>query len=150
MMLNKLLQNKTIKAIILFTLALISYSFIIENFASVGTELWQSTRMTRNMSYDLRGDPAPNPYNPFISPWNISTIPSIDNRLVRSRSPLANTSFLTPREFMTHSRGLSIGPDKTIKKGYLKGWPAIGHEPAVWINPVLLNMNKRWGWYGLF
>lgn len=34
--------------------------------------LWMSTRNTRNMSYDLRGDPVVIPPNFGLSPWGIS------------------------------------------------------------------------------
>lgn len=108
-------------------------------------------RSTRNMSYDIRGDPfPPTLFNPYVSPWNISTMqPSIygQRQLIRSRSPLANTSYLTPYEFKTYSTGLVIPPTKTIQKGYLQGWPEIEENPISWINPALLNTEDRWAFY---
>ncbi len=61
--------------ILLFFALLYFFSPLFESFM-IGIPLNVSTRFTRNQSYDLRGDPFPNPYyGPGLSPWNMSTIP---------------------------------------------------------------------------
>ena len=94
------------------------------------------------MSYDIRGQPLSAAFNPYVSPWNISTLP-----VAKHRTNLPGGPFLNKKQFETNSIGLTIGPDRTIKKGYLKGWPASGNGNSWWINPALLNMKKRWGFY---
>ena len=66
-----------LKNVIIFILALCVLHKVFETFASVGTEVWQSTRAnrpTRNMSYDIRGQPLSAAFDPYVSPWNISTL----------------------------------------------------------------------------
>lgn len=140
-----------LKKIVVFILALCALTvFVKEAFASVGTEVWQSTRAkrpTRNMSYDIRGQPVSAAFNPYISPWNISTLPITVARHPTNLTTSTSNSYLSPDQFKTNSIGLTLGPDKTIQKGYLKGWPASGNDPGWWINPALLNTSKRWSFY---
>lgn len=140
-----------LKKIILFGIAILALStifgFIKETFAAVGTEVWQSTRVnrpTRNMSYDLRGQPLSARFDPYTSPWNISTLPvGVARQPTNMQQP-----YLTQKQFQENSIGLTLEPEKTIQKGYLKGWPEAEINPvSSWINPALLNMHKRWGFY---
>ena len=138
-------MNKNL--LLLFLFVVLAIVFARETFASVGTEVWQSTRAnrpTRNMSYDIRGQPLSAAFNPYISPWNISTLPL---SVARHPEMVTKNSYLDKDQFETNSIGLTLGPDRTIKKGYLKGWPASRNDPGWWVNPALLNTEKRWGFY---
>lgn len=138
------------KNIILLLLAVILLKSIVETFAAVGTEVWQSTRVnrpTRNMSYDIRGQPPSARFDPRItlatSPWGISSLGSF-------RSSGSSNSYLNEKEFKSHSIGLTLPKNKTIEKGYLKGWPLSEETESSWVNPILLNNEKRWGFYNLY
>ena len=120
-------------------------SIMKESFAPVGIEVWQSSRTnrpTRNMSYDIRGQPLSAPFI-NIGPWNQSTLPV-------SVAQFPRNTFLTKQQFETNSIGLTENSSHTITKGYLKGWPASSPIPTSgWINPALLNNEKRWKFYQL-
>jgi hypothetical protein len=55
--------------------------------------------------------------------------------------------FMTQQQFETSSIGLTLPSEKTIETGYLAGWPEIEIPVTSWINPALLNQEKRWGFY---
>jgi len=137
-----------LKKIIIITLFVFIAYFLVKNillerFAAVGTEVWQSSRVnnpTRNMSYDIRGQPLSAPFDAYISPWNVSTLP-----LGMVTHP--NTPIMTKHQFENNSIGLTLPESKTIEHGYLAGWPDVSDVPSSWINPVLLNTEKRWGFY---
>lgn len=115
-----------------------------ESFAPVGIEVWQSSRVnnpTRNMSYDIRGQPSSAPFDPYVSPWNISSIEPTG----MAQPP--TTPIMTKHQFETNSIGLTLPDEKIIEHGYLAGWPETGDIPTAWLNPALLNQDKRWGFY---
>lgn len=69
---------KIILATLLLVLLFRLVSPVIEGFGYLEFPWWNSTRSTRNMSYDIRGDiPIPKTY---IGPWNISSYAPIYNR----------------------------------------------------------------------
>lgn len=141
--------------VLLLMLLLISLvNTLKETFASV----WRSSRIenpTRNMSYDIRGQPpsplsppspssSSQPFNPHspISPWGISTLPS------PASATFPRNTFLTETQFKNNSIGLiDVNSGELVTKGYLKGWPKIQENKGSWINPALLNTEKRWGFY---
>ena len=137
------LSNKIMLFILFLCAISVASIFLRETFAAVGTEVWQSSRAnrpTRNMSYDIRGQPLSTAFNPYVSPWNISTLP-----VPVAQRP--STFPMTQTQFETNSIGLTLPKDETIKRGYLKGWPAPGNVTSSWINPALLNTQKRWRFY---
>ena len=77
------MKMMVVVVVVFFVILLMSPSYIRENMASLGwgwgwprppygMPVWQSTRFTRNQSYDLRGDPFRiSPSYPLV--WNVSS-----------------------------------------------------------------------------
>lgn len=124
---------------------------ILENFDQEYVTLpydprlaWLTERGTRNMSYDLRGDPAPNPIRPYI--WNNSSIAAREAR----KNVVQHQIRLPFEKFKKYSEGLTISDEKTIEKGYLAGWPAVDDTTSGWIDPTVLDdANTRWSDYAI-
>ena len=93
---------------------------------------WITERGTRNMSYDLRGDPAQNEIRPFI--WN--------NSPIAAREAVHQLSL---DRFKKYSSGLTIGgrPLKTAP-----GWPEISDVTSGWVDPTVLD-ESNWNDYTL-
>ncbi len=99
---------------------------------------WLTERGTRNMSYDLRGDPVHNPIRPYV--WNNSSIAAREAHKSQIGLPF--------EKFKKYSEGLTISNEKTVQKGYLKGWPAVDDTTSGWIDPTVLD-ESNWRDYGI-
>lgn len=64
------------------------------------------------------------------------------NRNVKECEFARKHHLLTKNQFERYSIGITLSPQGTIQKGYLKGWPKAQTEPSSWVNPILLDWHN--------